>query len=207
GPARRMSDPLPPLHIDRRIIGEAHIPEEWLFLAKDHPRETWMANTALGETTKFWLSVHRHFRQMGAHLDRVGNDYREGNVTADEFQQRLAPRLQQFLATLDHHHRIEDHHFFPVFTAAEPRLADGIDLLEADHETIDAQVHAMVDVANHLLQTPANDSEALKRNGAAFADASERIVALLKRHLDDEEEIIVPLFLDRGEVALLGDPT
>ena len=193
-----MSDP--ELHIDMRT----GLPEEWQFLLKRYPRDTWMANTDLGETTKFWLSIHRHFRQMAAHLTSVSGDYREGLVDANAFRTRMAPRLQQFLGTLDHHHRIEDHHFFPHFIAAEERLARGIELLEADHHTIDAQVHAMVASANALLQTPDGDKDALKRNGALFADTSDRIVTLLGRHLDDEEDIVVPLMLDRGEVELLS---
>ena len=117
----------------------------------------------------------------------------------------MAPRLQQFLQTLDHHHRIEDNVFFPKFMAAEERLIKGIELLEKDHHTIDAEVHQMITVANALLQTRHGDSDGLKRNGENFAISSDRIVKLLSRHLDDEEEIVVPLMIDRGEVELMGD--
>ena len=94
-------EPDPALHIDLR----SGLPDEWTFLLKQYPRETWMVNTDLGEHTRFWLSIHRHFRQMAAHLTSVSSDYREGHVDARAFRARLAPRLQQFLGTLDHHHR------------------------------------------------------------------------------------------------------
>ena len=102
-----------------------------------------MSHSEMGDHTRFWLQIHRHFRMMGAHLIGESKRYREGLVEPDEFRAAMAPRLQQFLGTLDHHHRIEDHLFFPKFMEAEKRLVKGIELLEADHEVIDAEVHAM----------------------------------------------------------------
>ena len=43
------------------------------------------------------------------------------------------PRLQTLLGNLHGHHQIEDHHYFPVFRQAEPRLAAGFGLLANDH--------------------------------------------------------------------------
>ena len=37
-----------------------------------------------------------------------------------------------------------------------------------------------------------------------YANASDRLVAGLMRHLDDEEDPIVPVILDQGERKLLG---
>lgn len=191
--------------VELSIETRSGLPEEWRFLYHEHPKDGWISHSSLGEHTRFWLSIHRHFRMNGVHLLSQSSAYREGKIDGNTFRQTMAPRLQQFLQTLDHHHRIEDQVFFPKFTAAENRLAKAIDLLEADHEVIDAEVHHMVQVANTLLQVQASDSEGLKRSGEAFANSSERIVKLLGRHLDDEEEIVVPLMLDRGEVELMGE--
>ncbi len=179
------------------------LPDEWRFLARTYPREIWAGHESMGEHTKFWLTIHRSFRMMGAHLSEQSDAYESGAVTAEQFRFAMAPRLQQFLASLDHHHRIEDHLFFPKFMEAEKRLIAGIELLEADHTVIDAEVHAMIDIANALLQTNINDKDGLKRNGENFAISSRRIVKLLGRHLDDEEEIVIPLLLDRGEEELM----
>lgn len=192
---------LPDLSIETR----RGLPAEWLFLLDAYPREAWLGHGNLGEHTKFWLQIHRHFRMMGSHLTANVGAYREGLVTAEAFRAAMAPRLQQFLGTLDHHHRIEDHLFFPKFMEAEKRLVKGIELLEADHTVIDAEVHHMVAVANRLLQVPSTDADALKRSGEEFANSAERITALLSRHLDDEEEIVIPLLLDRGEESLMPD--
>ncbi len=187
-----------------RLDARSGLPEDWRFLLADYPRETWTAHTNLGEHTRFWLSIHRYFRITGVQLASRGDDYREGRISSHEFRTAIAPRLQQFLETLDHHHRIEDHVFFPKFMAADRRFVKGIELLEADHSIVDAEVHQMINTANDLLRTPADDGETLKRVGMAFAGSSDRIVKLLGRHLDDEEEIVVPLMLDRGEGELMG---
>ncbi|RUZ95577.1 hemerythrin domain-containing protein, partial [Mesorhizobium sp. M7A.F.Ca.US.001.02.1.1] len=36
----------------------------------------------------------------------------------------------------------------------------------------------------------------------AYADENSRLIAMLTRHLADEEDLIVPLILDRGDRAL-----
>jgi hypothetical protein len=38
--------------------------------------------------------------------------------------------------------------------------------------------------------------------GDAFADSGDRLIRMLDRHLDDEEDLIVPLILERSEGAL-----
>jgi hypothetical protein len=38
--------------------------------------------------------------------------------------------------------------------------------------------------------------------GEAYAEASNRLLAMLDRHLTDEEDLIVPLILERGEADL-----
>lgn len=198
-----MSDPAPHKEQALSIETRPGLPEEWRFLLKDYPKDGWMSHSEMGDHTRFWLSIHRHFRMMGSHLLAQSNRYREGEVGPEEFRSAMAPRLQQFLGTLDHHHRIEDHLFFPKFMEAEKRLVKGIELLEADHQIIDAQVHEMVEVANRLLKTETADQDGLKQAGEAFANSSIRIVKLLGRHLEDEEEIVIPLILDRGELELM----
>ena len=42
----------------------------------------------------------------------------------------------------------------------------------------------------------------MRRCGDDYADASAALLKGLVRHLDDEEDLIVPLILDRSEEAL-----
>ena len=61
---------------------------------------------------------------------------------------------------------------------------------------------ATAETANALLRALAGKPEALERCGDDYAQASGALIKGLIRHLDDEEDLIVPLILDRGEDAL-----
>ena len=122
----------------------------------------------------------------------------------EEFRRFFAPRLQFFLQNLEGHHQIEDQHFFPLFRAAEKRLVKGFDVLESDHEAIHAEIIRTVESANGLLRTMESDDDARRKATDAYADASERLLKFLVRHLDDEEDLIMPVILDQGERKLFG---
>ncbi len=112
------------------------------------------------------------------------------------------PRLQFLLSQLEVHHQIEDLHYFPIFRAADERLVRGFDVLEGDHHAIHADMAATAETANALLRALTGDADALKKCGDDHAVASGALLKGLIRHLDDEEDLIVPLILDRGEQAL-----
>ena len=112
------------------------------------------------------------------------------------------PRLQFLLSQLGVHHQIEDYHYFPIFRAADERLARGFNVLEQDHHAIHADMGRTADTANALLRALVGQSDTLKRCSDDYAAASGALLNGLIRHLDDEEDLIVPLILDRGEEAL-----
>ncbi|MHA7774211.1 hemerythrin domain-containing protein [Roseibium sp. M-1] len=179
------------------------LPEEWLFLLKEHPRDDWEGHRNLGPLCEFWLARHNGFRQLGGMLDSLLTDFREDRIKADRFGSLFAPRLQQFLSELHHHHQIEDHHYFPVFIAAEKRLVAGFELLEGDHELIHHRIDTVVKSANKLFgQMGTKDRDAIRRAADSFAGVSDTLITGLMRHLDDEEDLIVPVILDRGERKL-----
>ena len=51
----------------------------------------------------------------------------------------------------------------------------------------------LVETANGFLTVAPDDCDRLRFAGDAYADASDRLMGLLSRHLDDEEDLIVPL--------------
>ena len=112
------------------------------------------------------------------------------------------PRLQFLLEQLNVHHQIEDYHHFPRLRAADERLARGFDILEHDHHAIHADMAATAEAANAMLRALQSDADTLRRRGDDYAAASGALLGGLVRHLDDEEDLIVPLILDRGEEAL-----
>ena len=177
-------------------------PEDLKLLIARFPREQWQGHDNLGAMARFWLSRHDMFRELSGTIESVTGDFRSGAMSAADFPRQLVPRLQFLLSQLNVHHQIEDQHYFPIFRAAEERLARGFDVLEADHHAIHADMAATARTANALLQSLSGEAEALKRCGDDYAAASAALLKGLMRHLDDEEDLIVPLILDRGEDAL-----
>ena len=147
-------------------------PEDMRALIARYPREQWDGHANLGE------------------------------MAPAQFPPLFVPRLQFLLEQLDVHHQIEDYHHFPRLRAADDRLARGFDVLEEDHHHIHADMAATAETANALLRALQSDADSLRRCGDDYADASGKLLTGLMRHLDDEEDLIVPLILDRGEEAL-----
>ena len=177
-------------------------PEDLRVLIARFPREQWQGHANLGEMARFWLSRHDMFRELATMIQAIEMQFRAGEFLAAEFPRQLVPRLQFLLSQLGVHHQIEDLHYFPIFRAADKRLARGFDVLEGDHHAIHADMAATADTANALLRALQGNADALRRCGDAYAAASGALIKGLIRHLDDEEDLIVPLILDRGEAAL-----
>jgi hypothetical protein len=184
------------------LATRAGLPDELRFLAKAYPREAWFEHSNVGGMAAFWLQRHDGFRQLGAMLTGGIADYREGRTTAPEFARWFAPRLNHFLGNLDGHHRIEDAHYFPAFARAENRLTRGFEILDADHHLIHAALERNAATANAFLRALGESEDRQRFAADAYADANQDLVAMLSRHLDDEEDLIIPLILDRGDAAL-----
>jgi len=177
-------------------------PEDMRALLARYPREQWQGHANLGEMATFWLSRHAMFRELAGMVETIAADFRSGVLDAARFPQLFVPRLQFLLQQLEVHHQIEDYHYFPIFRAADARLAPGFDVLETDHHAIHDGMAQTAETANALLRALTGDADRLSRCGDDYAAASGRLIAFLMRHLDDEEDLIVPLILDRGEEAL-----
>lgn len=170
-------------------------PNELKFLLERHPRATWP--TSRSATAAFWLDVHERLRRDCAGLRQAGDDYLRGRHTAAQLAAVAAPRLRGLVAAMQGHHQIEDHEYFPAFRRTEPRLGPGFDWLEAEHSALLRDVEAaLAALAELRATTEARDGELAARRYVAAADAlCERLV----RHLRDEEDLVVPLLIERGD--------
>ena len=180
------------------------LPDDLRFLADQYPRGEWQAHSNIHGMAGFWLQRHDMFREMGVLLTGGIADYREGRKDAREFAAFFAPRLNRFLGNLDGHHNVEDHHYFPVFAKAEPRLKRGFDILDCDHHLIHDALERNAETANAFLRALQESEDRQRFAADAYADENSRLIAMLKRHLDDEEDLIIPLILDRGDRDLAG---
>ena len=177
-------------------------PEDLRVLVARYPREQWDGHPNLGEMARFWLSRHAMFRELSAAIEQIAAFFRAGTLPPEEFARQFVPRLQFMLDQLNVHHQIEDLHYFPIFRAADERLARGFDVLESDHHHIHADMARTAETANALLHSLQGGGDTMRRCGDGYADASGSLLKGLVRHLDDEEDLIVPLILDRSEEVL-----
>ena len=177
-------------------------PEDLRVLVARYPREQWDAHPNLGEMARFWLSRHAMFRERSTAIEQIAALFRAGRIPPQEFARQFVPRLQFMLDQLNVHHQIEDLHYFPIFRAADERLARGFDVLQGDHHHIHADMARTAETANALLRSLQGGGDTMVRCSDGYADASGVLLKGLVRHLDDEEDLIVPLILDRSEEAL-----
>lgn len=176
-------------------------PDELRVLLRDHPRETWAASTS--QMVQFWIEKHGYLRRQSMALMQAADEFRASRISSLQFGAWIAPRLQGFLAELHGHHQVEDYHYFPAFRAADPRLEAGFDVLARDHERLHEGIAHIVESVNAFITTLQN-----AESGAANADA-QRLAAdryieaaglmhtRIHRHLEDEEDLIIPLMLAR----------
>jgi len=175
------------------------ISEDLAYLRANYPKREWRAHRNFGELTAFWLHVHDSLRAHGAELVRLTTGFREGQVDAGGFQRAFVPRLNQFLQHLQGHHQIEDHAYFPKFRALDPRMVAGFDLLEADHHHIHEALLASARSAQALLTALPGGGDAARAAVENYAGDADLLLALLLRHLADEEDLVVPAMLHHGE--------
>jgi hemerythrin-like domain-containing protein len=174
-------------------------PEHLLTLLRQYPRESWRHQSS--PMTQFWLDKHDYFRGQCRNLQDAADDYRADRKAPEEFGGWIAPRLQGFLGALHGHHQIEDFHYFPAFREAEQGLAAGFDVLARDHELVHQGIVEIVETVNAFLSALREDTtrsrDALRHAGDRYIETSEVLFRRLCRHLDDEEDLIIPIMLDR----------
>lgn len=184
-----------PLGLERRD----GLPADLLYLLAKYPRESWAGHDNIHGLASMWLQRHDMFRELGGVLTTAIAEYREGRNDARAFAGFFAPRLEFFLGQLNGHHQVEDLHYFPAFARAESRLKRGFDILDRDHHHIHDALETNAETANAFLRALGGGEDRQRFAADAYAGQNERLVAMLARHLDDEEDLIVPLILDRGE--------
>jgi len=177
------------------------LPEAYLFLVREFPRSEW-TTARLHAGARFWLERHAGFRGAHARLVAGGARWRETGGDPAAYARETLPALGGFLQHLDGHHRVESDHYFPAMRRQEPRLDAGFALLDRDHDAIHRVLEGLMEAAVALSRAAAGD----ERRAAAerLAGVIEGAGRPLLRHLDDEEDIVVPMLTRYGDPLGLG---
>lgn len=178
------------------------LPPDIAYLREKYPRETWEAHANFGETARFWLQIHAMFRELGGMLKTATSEYREGKAAPDAFERYFAPRLNYFLGHLQGHHAVEDYSYFPLFRSADKRLVVGFDLLENDHEVIHDLLVASGETGAVFVAALHQGGDAARFAADAYAGNADKLLDWLLRHLDDEEDLVMPAILEHSEGTL-----
>ena len=165
------------------------LPDALRVLADAYPRANWERHKNFGDMIQFWMQRHLMFRQLTDIMRSDVQSHLDGKMTFREYAPRLSHYGGTLLNDLHGHHHIEDSHYFPQLITLDARLERAFDLLESDHQEMDG-----------LLNTMANGANAVLQGGEAgvFLDQLNSFTTLLNRHLEDEEDIVVPVVLDTG---------
>lgn len=185
-----MVDPADPSALAVR----AGLPAEFCWLREELPRDRW---TGLHEVAAHWLQMHAGFRNHTAHMDALVAGWR-ADSDLNALHRQLTPALQAFLQHLDGHHRIESGHYFPMMRNVEPRVAVGLDLLDRDHDAVHQHLETLFQSGLAFHRAVSANTPDAGDHAARLADALAAAGPPLSRHLDDEEDIVIPLIQLRG---------
>jgi len=179
------------------LAGRTGLPSELAALAQPLPRAC-STDALLSDLARFWLQMHDGFRRETEVMLSSVADLRDGLLEARGFHDRVLPVLAGFLQHLDGHHRIESGHYFPQFRRLDDRLPAALDMLDRDHDAVHAHLEALAATGNALHQ--AVRAGALDDRDRAFrlADTLDAARAPLLRHLEDEEDIVIPVMQRAG---------
>lgn len=178
---------------DLLLATRTGLPTELQQILADHPRKGWPGHRDFNGLAAFWLDRHLAFRQSLQRLTADTQAHLDRKLAPEVFAQRLVRQGSGLLSDLIGHHQIEDDAYFPKLARLEPRIARGFDMLDADHHALHDLIDRFAKGANAALQAR-DDKARHDKTGRFLADLKD-FNRLLIRHLDDEEDLVLPVVL------------
>ena len=142
---------------------------------------------------RHWQEIHRAMVHNLGLVERTLRTLAEDRLSdADRVRLagEIAPIAKHSVDHLHGHHRLEDQSMFPQLLRAAPSLARPLNLLEADHIVLNAVLGPF---ERALANLP--DANAPASAWDEVAKAGERVARVARRHIEDEEEIVIPAVL------------
>ncbi|GIT91651.1 hypothetical protein JANAI62_21080 [Jannaschia pagri] len=156
--------------------------------------EAWSQRPAFGDLTRFWLSRHQMFRDLMSDLRARLRACEGGDLDPTDPDTALHRDGRFLCQEMLGHHGVEDSVYFPRLIVLQPSIAPWIERLHSDHQDIGCSLDRL------------SQSLSQVRDGArAVALVSSRLTAVMElklRHMQAEEETVVPVILTLGEDQL-----
>ncbi|MEP0940234.1 MAG: hemerythrin domain-containing protein [Rhizobiaceae bacterium] len=186
---------------DYKLEKRSGLPHTLQVLLDEFPRDGWADHQHFHGLISFWLDRHMMFRQIMETMIEQTEQVMDNRIDPQRYSSQMARYARLFVGQLHGHHHIEDTHYFPILANRDIRLQRGFAILDADHHELDNQLHLFTDAANGVI-APAGPT--LYPTGAGhYLEVLTQLNHFLERHLEDEEELVVPVILKYG----IGDLT
>jgi len=182
------SDPDDPLALGTRT----GLPDALCVLTLELPRAGWESHPGFAGLAQFWMDRHLMFRRLMAALQADAEARIDDRMAPRDFTARVQRLGGMMVGTLHEHHGVEDAVYFPQMQRMEPRLLRGFEMLDRDHHALDDWLARFTEAANGAIARPDRDAV------GAFHGELARFAPLLSRHLEDEEDLVVPVILRTG---------
>ena len=179
---------------DLDLTTRAGLPPALCALRDIYPREGWAQHANFNGLVSFWMDRHLMFRTLCDTLRADAEAVQGGTLDPERMQARLSRYGSLLLQQLHGHHQIEDMHYFPKLVGYESSLARGFDILDKDHHRMDELLDGFAKAANGVLQGQVE--------AGRYRDEIAAFEGFLLRHLEDEEDLIVPILLKHGSAGL-----
>ena len=171
------------------------LPDDMQTLLRVLPRDGWQEHPGLADSTRNWMGAHQGFRRLGEIVQHDTERFLDKGLEDQTYAGRLAHFGNLLVRNLHGHHTWEDRRFFPELEAADPRFAQGLDMLESDHVALDDLLDRFTRAANRTVQLATLDPRQMAEEARPIRDLSDTLRGFLNRHLTDEEDLVVPILL------------
>ena len=196
--AKQVSEPFSNVTTDLALASRDGLPDALRVLLAEYPRAIWETDPGFDGLIRFWLDRHMMFRRVMVDMQEDARRLVDAKLEPAQYASRLSRYGGMFVNGLHEHHTIEDTHYFPKLSTKDPRIAGGFAILDKDHHDIDEHLNAFVASANGILQAR-DKREVMQTLVGHFEAELSGLERLLDRHLNDEEELIVPVILKFGD--------
>ena len=175
-------------HVTLRPSLPPHIREHLL----DCPRDTWSGYPLFDGKAAFFLRYHDSLRRRSRQLMAVLEDLlnKSGPHIAATDLAEMTAIGKNLVQSAEHHHEMEDRYYFPVLAQGYPQLRAGIEVLDNDHRVVSTRLHELDRALSIRSQSRVEYSQL-----ALAYERADGVAHVLRRHLFDEEEVIIPMFL------------
>jgi len=164
-------------------------------LLRDYPREAWPDHPNFARSIRNWMGAHIGFRQAAALLNDQSEQMQEAQIDPDRFLANLGYYGRGLVQNLHGHHTWEDRKFFPELSSADNRFDHGLDMLEGDHVQMDALLDGFSRTVNRVLLLSQMAPDQVQDEVPVLVEQTGALRNFLKRHLSDEEDLVVPILL------------